>query len=72
MEQKKLANLNNKEKRLKEQIKIVLLVTQWAIPRNPMVPIGTISNTDVNLRVLHFLLWKRVGTQSAILQTLWK
>ena len=26
MEQKKLANLNNKEKRLKEQIKIVLLV----------------------------------------------
>ena len=72
MEQKKLANLNNKEKRLKEQIKIVLLVTRWAIPRNPMVPIGTISNTDVNLRVLHFLLWKRVGTQSAILQTLWK
>ena len=72
MEQKKIANLNNKEKRLKEQIKIVLLVTQWAIPRNPMVPIGTISNTDVNLRVLHFLLWKRVGTQSAILQTLWK
>ena len=56
MEQKKIANLNNKEKRLKEQIKIVLLVTQWAIPRNPMVPIGTISNTDVNLRVLHFLL----------------
>ena len=72
MEQKKIANLNNKEKRLKEQIKIVLLVTQWAIPRNPMVPIGTISNTDVNLRVLHFLLWKRVGTQPAILQTLWK